>query len=353
MTLKRVSRSIGISSLILFIMLLFSGNNPLRAAEEGEEFDPGEMIAHHIQDAHSWHLWDGPYGTIPLPVILYSNDRGIEIFSSSNFYDEHHNPVSYKGYKIEHNHIVPLEEGRSVIDFSITKNVASMFISVILLFWIFFNVRRGYEKNKGKAPSGIQSFFEPIIIFLRDEVARPNIGDKYDRFMPYLLTLFFFIWFNNMLGLFPAAANVTGNIAVTGTLAVFTFIITQFSANKNYWKHIFNTPGVPWWLKIPIPIMPVVEMIGVFTKPFSLTVRLFANILAGHIIILSLFSLIFIFQSIMIGPLSVLFATFMFFLELFVALLQAFIFTILSAMYFGAAVEEHHEEEGEVKQTVV
>ena len=237
---------------------------------------------------------------------------------------------------------MPIEAGRHIQDFSITKNVASMFLSVILLFLVFASVRKGYSKNEGKAPSGIQSFFEPIIIFIRDEVAKPNIGDRYEKYLPYLLTIFFFIWFNNLLGLLPAAANVTGNIAVTGVLAIFTFIITQFSGNKNYWKHIFNTPGVPWWLKIPLPIMPVVELIGVLTKPFSLTVRLFANIIAGHIIILSLFSLIFIFQSIWVGPLSVAFAVFMYFLELFVALLQAFIFTILSAMYFGTAVEDHH-----------
>jgi F-type H+-transporting ATPase subunit a len=297
---------------------------------------------HHVVDNHTWHLWDGAYGTIYLPVILFSGDRGIEVFSSGNFYDDHHKPVEYNGYKIEHSHIMPIEAGRHIQDFSITKNVASMFLSVILLFLVFASVRKGYSKNEGKAPSGIQSFFEPIIIFIRDEVAKPNIGDRYEKYLPYLLTIFFFIWFNNLLGLLPAAANVTGNIAVTGVLAIFTFIITQFSGNKNYWKHIFNTPGVPWWLKIPLPIMPVVELIGVLTKPFSLTVRLFANIIAGHIIILSLFSLIFIFQSIWVGPLSVAFAVFMYFLELFVALLQAFIFTILSAMYFGTAVEDHH-----------
>lgn len=337
----------------LAIALVLVVGLPAYAAEEqGEAFNPGEMINHHIQDSHFWHFWDGPYGTLPLPVILWSSDRGIEMFSSFRFYDEHHQLVPYNGYQIEHGHLVPVEEGRMVIDFSITKNVAAMFLSVILLFWIFFSVKNGYVRNAGKAPKGIQSFFEPIILFIRDEVAIPNIGSKYEKYLPYLLSIFFFIWFNNMLGLFPGAANVTGNIAVTLTLALFTFIITQVSANREYWRHIFNTPGVPWWLKVPIPIMPLVELIGVFTKPFSLTVRLFANITAGHIIILSLFSLIFIFESIWVGPLSVLFAIFMNFLELFVALLQAFIFTILSAMYFGAAVEEHHHDEG-LEQKVV
>jgi F-type H+-transporting ATPase subunit a len=327
----------------LGLIFIFSGFNFVSAASDtGEEFNPGDMILHHVVDDHIWHFFDGPFGTLYLPVILYSSDRGLEVFSSSNFYDEHHQLVAYNGYKVDHSHIVPVEEGRHILDFSITKNVASMFVSVALLFFVFFSVRKGYSSNEGKAPKGIQSFFEPIIIFIRDEVARPNIGDKHEKFLPYLLTIFFFIWFNNLMGLLPGAANVTGNIAVTGTLAIFTFVITQFSGNKQYWQHIFNTPGVPWWLKIPLPIMPVVELIGVFTKPFSLTVRLFANITAGHIIILSLFSLIFIFQSILVGPLSVAFAVFMFFLELFVALLQAFIFTILSAMYFGAAVEDHH-----------
>jgi F-type H+-transporting ATPase subunit a len=173
---------------------------------------------------------------------------------------------------------------------------------------------------------------------VRDEIAKPSIGPKYERYLPYLLTIFFFIWFNNLLGLMPGGANLTGNIAVTLILATLTLIITLASSTKSYWAHIFNTPGVPWWLA---PIMVPVELIGIITKPFSLMIRLFANITAGHIIILSLFSLIFIFKSIAIGPLSVAFAVFMNFLELFVALLQAYIFTLLSAMYFGGAAEEH------------
>jgi len=337
-----------ISFLTVFFVLITGLSFCVYGSEDDhsttEEFNPGEMIMHHVSDDYSWHFFDGHYGTLFLPVILYSGDRGLEVFSSRNFYDDHHHIVEYNGYKLEHGHISSVEENRSIIDISITKNVFAMFISVALMLFVFFSVRSGYKRNEGQAPTGIQSFFEPIIIFVRDEVAKPNIGPKYEKYLPYLLTIFFFIWFNNMLGLLPGAANVTGNIAVTATLAIFTFIITQFSGNKSYWKHIFNTPGVPWWLKIPLPIMPVVELIGVFTKPFSLTVRLFANITAGHIIILSLFSLIFIFESIWVGPVSVLFAVFMMFLELFVALLQAFIFTILSAMYFGAAVVEHHDE---------
>jgi len=329
-----------------FLLVLFLGLTPLvafSASEEGEDFNPSDMIFHHIVDSHYWEFWDGPGGTLYLPVIIYDLEEGLRIFSSHHFFDEEHNPVPYQGYLMEHDHVESVA-GATVIDFSITKNVAAMFLSALILVLVFTTVARGYRKNQGKAPTGIQSFFEPIIVFIRDEVAKPNIGPKYERFMPYLLTIFFFIWFNNMLGLLPGAANVTGNLAVTLTLAILTFLITQFNGTKDYWSHIFNTPGVPWWLKFGIPIMPIVEFIGIFTKPFSLMVRLFANITAGHIIILSLFSLIFIFESLAVGPLSVIFATFMNFLELFVALLQAFIFTLLSAMYFGGAVATHHDE---------
>ncbi|GAB3824139.1 F0F1 ATP synthase subunit A [Pontibacter rugosus] len=312
------------------------------APVEGGKFQPGEMITHHIADDYTWHFADGV--VLYLPVILVDNG-GFNVFSSHNFYDENHETVPYNGYAIEHGHIVrvneagePLENHADLYDFSITKNVASMFVSVALLFIVFFIIAARYKKNPGRAPSGIQSFFEPIIIFVRDEIAKANIGPKYERYMPYLLTVFFFIWFNNLLGLMPGGANLTGNIAVTLVLALITLLITVFSGNKSYWKHIFATPGVPAWLA---PIMIPVELIGILTKPFSLMIRLFANITAGHIIILSLFSLIFIFESVAVGPLSVAFAIFMNFLELFVALLQAYIFTLLSAMYFGGAVEEH------------
>ncbi|MDX5438199.1 MAG: F0F1 ATP synthase subunit A [Pontibacter sp.] len=333
----------------LFV-LLFSFLTLTAFAEvpvEGGEFQPGDMITHHIADDYTWHFADG--AVLYLPVILVDNGE-FKVFSSHNFYDENHETVAYDGYALEHGHIVrvdeagePLEDHAALYDFSITKNVASMFISVALLLAVFFVIAGRYKNNPKAAPRGIQSFFEPIIIFIRDEIAKANIGPKYERYMPYLLTVFFFIWFNNLLGLMPGGANLTGNIAVTLVLALITLLITVFSGNKSYWKHIFATPGVPTWLA---PIMIPVELIGILTKPFSLMVRLFANITAGHIIILSLFSLIFIFRSVAVGPLSVAFATFMNFLELFVALLQAYIFTLLSAMYFGGAVEEHdHADE--------
>lgn len=192
------------------------------------------------------------------------------------------------------------------------------------------------------APSGIQSFFEPLIVFIRDDIAIPNIGKKYDRFLPYLLTVFFFIWFNNLLGLMPGGANLSGNIAFTVSLAFITLIITVFSGNKEYWAHIFWTPGIPMWLR---PIMIPVEMVGILSKPFSLTVRLFANITAGHVIILSLLGLTFVFESVMVGFASTISAVVMSLLELFVAILQAYVFTLLSAMYFGQAVAEHEHHD--------
>jgi len=237
------------------------------------------------------------------------------------------------------------------LDFSITKNVLSVFFSLIILSVIFISVARSYKKRVGKAPKGLQSFLEPVILFIRD-LAISSIGEKkYEKFIPYLLTLFFFIFFNNLFGLvpfFPGGANVTGNIAVTLVMAVFTFVIILINGNKNYWMHIFNTPGVPWWLKLPVPLMPVIELVGVFTKPFVLMIRLFANITAGHIIVLGFISLIFIFGNLhvalgySVSIVSVLFAVFIGMLELLVAFIQAYVFTLLSAIFFGMATEEHH-----------
>lgn len=377
---------VAIRSLVIFCTLLCGlgfGNNLLAsepeqtshtAEEETHEFDPGQMIIHHIKDSHEWEFARG--AVLPLPVIVWNSHKGgLDVFMSNKI-DWHHghdqetghtegeehlpdhkqeaefdpDPHAYMGYTVSNDgkliyEVNPGEYTREgIIDLSITKNVASMLISALLLILTFTAVARGFKKNKGKAPAGIQSFFEPIIVFIRDDIAKPNIGHKYERFMPYLLTVFFFIWFNNLLGLLPGAANVTGNIAVTMVLALFTLLITLFNGNKHYWQHIFNTPGVPLFLKV-IPIMPLVEFIGIFTKPFSLMLRLFANITAGHIIILSLLSLIFIFQSYAMGVVSSLFATAMNMLELFVAILQAYVFTLLSALYFGDAVQEHHGDE--------
>jgi F-type H+-transporting ATPase subunit a len=287
-----VSTSKTLKYSILFLSFFFFLTSISRAAEgnESEKFNPGEMINHHIMDSHVWEIAHGI--VVHLPVIVFSEEKGLDVFSSSNFFDEHHNTVPYNGYVMEHDHIT-LESGGHVLDFSITKNVFFLFINAAVMLLIFFSVARGYKKNKDRAPKGIQSFFEPIIIFIRDEVVKPNIGPKYEKYLPYMLTLFFFIWFGNILGLLPGAANLTGNIAVTMSLAIGTLLITNFSGNKHYWKHIFWTPGVPVLLK---PVIVPVEIIGIFTKPISLMIRLFVAITAGHIVVLSLLSLTFIFQ---------------------------------------------------------
>lgn len=327
---------------VLSLVIILFNTKLVKAADvDGEAFDPAELINHHIMDSHTWHFWDGHYGTLYLPVILYSSDRGIEVFSSSRFYDEDHNLVEYNGYKLDHEHIVPAEEGRSALDFSITKNVAFLFLNSAIMLLVFFAVAKGYKKRPNQAPKGIQSLFEPIIVFVRDDIVKPNIGPKYEKYLPYMLTLFFFIWFGNLLGLMPGAANLTGNIAVTLVLAVLTFLITNFSGNKSYWGHIFNTPGVPAALK---PIIVPVEFIGLFTKPISLMIRLFVAITAGHIVILSLISLVFIFQSYAVGFGATVIVVFISFIELLVATIQAYVFTMFSSLYIGLAIEEHHEE---------
>lgn len=335
---KKMLKTLKIS--FLATLVLITCWSPILASSGGEdgEVDLSGMIMHHITDEHGWHLADGV--DIPLPVILYSSDRGLEIFSSGRFYNEAHELVPYQGYRTEHAHIYPVDESRSVLDFSITKNVAMLFITALLLILVFAAVARGYVKNSGKAPKGIQSFFEPIIVFVRDEVVKPNIGPKYEKFMPYMLTLFFFIWFGNLLGLLPGAANLTGNIAVTGVLAVFTFIIVNVNGNKAYWGHIFNTPGVPWWLK---PVMIPVELLGIFTKPFSLLLRLFVAITAGHIVLLSIIGLTFIFHSWSVGFASALVVTVINFVEILVATIQAYVFTMFSSLYIGMAVADHDD----------
>jgi len=331
---------------------------PWQEEVQQEEFKAGDMIIEHITDAYEWHIMTvgHTHVTVPLPIMLYDEGK-FHFFMSSVFH--HHD--TYEGYYISHHEMnsgklvrkgTNGEEIRPSLDFSFTKNVLAIFISIFILIFVFLSVAKAYKKREGKAPKGLQSFLEPIIIFVRDDIAKASIGEKkYEKYLPFLLTVFFFILINNLLGIvpfFPGGANVTGNIGVTGVLAAFTFIITTFSGNKNYWMHIVNAPGVPWWLKIPIPLMPVVELMGVFTKPFVLMVRLFANISAGHIIILGFISLIFIFGEISAGAgygvavVSVGFSIFMDVLELLVAFIQAYVFTLLSALYFGMATEEHH-----------
>jgi len=332
--------------------------NTHQATHEQEKFEPGSFILGHIADSYEWHVLSvGDFHfTAPLPVIVYSKSSGLHVFMSSEF---HHGHEIYQGLEIAQagdykGKIVEIVNGKEIrpLDVSMTKNVIAMLTSMFILLWVFISVAKSYTKRKGQAPKGMQSVVEPIILFVRDEIAKPAIGEKkFEKFMPYLLTIFFFIWLNNLMGiipLLPGGANVTGNITITLVLALFTFVITTINGNKNYWLHIINTPGVPWWLKFPIPLMPIVEIMGVFTKPFVLMVRLFANIAAGHMIIMAFVSLIFIFGQIDVSlglgssVISVLFMIFMNMLELLVALIQAYVFTLLSALYFGMAIEEHH-----------
>jgi len=303
-----------------------------------KEFSMDQMIMHHVLDEHGWEFAHGV--KIPLPIILYTADRNVELFSSAKL---DHGQI-YKGYQNQHEHIVRVDAAGNVdesvhpLDFSVTKNVASLMASALILILVFLSVGQAYKKNRGKAPKGLQSFLEPVILTIKDEVVKPNIGPKYASYLPYLLTLFFFILINNVMGLTPGAANLTGNIAITLTLAVFTFVIVHVKANKNYWSHIFAPPGVPGWL---LPLFWIIEIIGIFVKPASLTIRLFANITGGHIIILSLIGLIFMFQSWAVGGGIILMGTFMTFVEILVAFIQAYIFTLLTSMYIGAAIEEH------------
>lgn len=332
-----------ISRFYYFIALLFlvGFSTPTFASEaenDTTEFNASEVILHHVLDDHVWHFFDGHHGTWFLPIIVYSSERGLDVFSSRNFYDEHHNLVEFNGYKLEHSHITLADSGNAVLDISITKNVAMLLINATLLLIVFFSVANAYKKNVGKAPKGIQSFFEPIIVFVRDEIVKPNIGHHYEKYLPYLLTLFFFILFGNFLGLLPGAGNMTGNIAVTLTLAVFTFILTNVSGNKAYWGHIFWTPGVPLALR---PIIMLVEVIGIFTKPFSLTIRLFVAITAGHIVLLSLICLAFIFKSVYVGAAASLMVLFINLIELLVAGIQAYVFTLFTSLYIGMATAEH------------
>ena len=324
---------------------------------EAKAFNVTETILEHIKDDHSWHVWGQT--SLSLPVILYT-PKGFEVFSSAKFMNEHHEHIAYKGnyeYKIiegkvkivkivDATEVVDVEASKALWDFSITKNVASLFISVLILLVVLLTAAGAYKKTGvTSAPKGVQSFMEPIVLFVRDEVAIPNIGKKkFAKYMPFLLTIFFLVLTNNFLGLipfFPGGANVSGNIAFTMTLAVCVFVVVNLSANKSYWEHIFWMPGMHWSMKL---FLAPIELIGVFTKPISLMIRLFANITAGHILVLSLICLIFIFKTVYASAIAVPFAVFIGLIELLVAFLQAYIFTMLSAMYIGMATEEHHHE---------
>jgi F-type H+-transporting ATPase subunit a len=365
----RFRRRIGCKILIIVLLItgnyinafgLEKGNQPNTEKNQSKEsFNPGDLILEHVGDSYDWYICtvNKKIVNVPLPIIIYSKQSGFHFFFSNKFDNGN---ASYLGFEISkeisnHGKIVEkLQDGSLVrpLDISITKNTLSLLISVFLLLWIFLSIARRYKLHADKAPKGLQSVLEPLILFVRDDIAIPSIGkNKYEKYLPYLLTIFFFVWINNMMGLipiFPGGANVTGNIAITMVMALFTFVITTFSGTKTYWLHMINTPGVPWWMKLPIPLMPFIEIMGVFIKPFVLMIRLFANILAGHINLLGFICLIFVFGNIhpAIGygfsPLSLVFAIFLNLLELLVAFIQAYVFTLLSALYFGMALEEAH-----------
>ena len=350
--------------LVLFASMAFSFL--LKANEENAEadtispkkFNTGELIFSHIKDSYEWHIAKVGHThiSIPLPVILYSQQSGFHAFMSIKF---HHGTESYKGFMIAkegkyERKVVEVMADGSVLrpwDFSISKNVTSMFISIFIILYIFLSAAKRYRENYARAPKGLQSWIEPVVFFIRDDIAKPSIGkEKYEKYLPFLLTIFFFIFINNLMGLvpfFPGGANLTGDISVTLVLALFTFAITTFSGSRDYWVHIINAPGVPLWLKLPIPLMPIVEIMSVFLKPFVLTIRLFANITAGHIVALGFYSLIFIFgeknifAAYGISVISITFTVFMSVLELLVAFIQAYVFTLLSALYIGLAREKH------------
>lgn len=339
----------------------------LEDTEKGgeEKFDANEVIFGHVMDAHEFHFlsWKGADGhdhhaTIPLPVILYSPTRGLNTFMSSAF---EHGHKEVNGYKLVGNDIVPVDPSEKVYDLSLTRNVVQMFIALAILLVLMLGVAKKYKTGHGvtRAPSGFQNAIEPVITFVRDEVAKPSIGHKYQKFMPFLLTIFFFILINNIFGLIPGSANVTGNIAFTAVLGVITLLVINFNGNKHYWGHIVNPP-VPFGIKL---IMVPVEILSIFIKAIALIVRLFANMLAGHIIIICLISLIFIFSSLSkvagigFSPISVGFTAFIYVIEILVAFIQAFIFTNLAAVFIGQAVEEGHhgelhDEHGHVDHTV-
>lgn len=359
------------AAFLLFTLVISAGGrangNTTEAAPEGdaagesaEKFEVGPFILDHIGDSHDWHIIGHTH--LPLPVIL-KTPGGFEVFSSAHFMGEHHHPASYTGthgtYALDGKRVVALDgAGRideaataAMWDFSLTKNAVTLLFCGTLMCLLFISVARGYTKRGSSAPKGIASLLEPIILFIRDDVAKANIGEKqYQRFTPYLLSLFFFIWFLNIIGLipfFPFGANVTGNIAIPLVLASITLILVTLLANRHYWRHIFAMPGVPVGVLV---ILTPIEIMGHFLRPLVLTARLFANIMAGHIVVLVFICLIFIFgQNSTAGGIgasipSVLFGTFVNCLEILVGVLQAYVFTLLTSIYIGTAVAEPHHD---------
>jgi len=373
-----------VAAFSLFLTPVFaqhgSEEHPPKEAPKKEAFNAKEIIFGHVLDAKEFHFLDikKEDGTvhpvsIPLPVILYSPQKGLDVFMSSKF---KHGHETHKGYailteeSIAHMGLDPKKYGIqqivavnekgeidpsvTVYDISLTRNVVQMLLALIIFVWIMLKIAKRYKKGDGvtTAPRGVQGFFEPIIVFIKDDVAKPNLGHQYMKYLPYLLTVFFFILINNIFGLIPGTANVTGNIAFTIVLGLISFAVILASSNKHYWGHIFNPPGMPLWVKF---ILVPVEFVSVFVKPMALIIRLFANMVAGHIIIICLISLIFIFSAmnkyigIAASPVAIGFTIFIYFIEILVAFLQAYIFTMLTAVFIGQAREGSHDHNKEDK----
>ncbi|TMI92974.1 MAG: F0F1 ATP synthase subunit A [Bacteroidetes bacterium] len=368
-------------SLLISIPSFANGGGAENDTTKKKSFNAQEVIFGHILDGHDFHFLDITHadGTktvvgIPLPVILYSPQRGLDFFMSSKF---HHGEEIHKGYKLlnkegieelEKENIDVKKEGLSAgkiiavdengnwnksvkfYDISITRNVVQMIIALALLVWVMISIAKRYQKGHGvkSAPTGMQNLLEPVVTFVRDEVAKPNLGDKWEKYLPYILTVFFFILINNLLGLIPGSANVTGNIAFTLILGLISFAVILVSSKKHYWGHIFNPPGMPLGVKF---ILVPVEFLSVFIKPMALIIRLFANMVAGHIIIICLISLIFIFAGLSTyagwgtSLFSIPFTIFIYFIEILVAFIQAYVFAMLTAVFVGQAFEEAHHDE--------
>jgi F-type H+-transporting ATPase subunit a len=326
------------------------------AASSEAKFDAGRDLLGHVKDAYEFHFFTigSFHAVIPLPVILYSPQRGgWAVFSSAHLEEG----GVYRGYQLNAGKVIAVNEagspdtGAKVYDISMTRNVVQMILTLIVLVWLMTGVGKKYAKNGYKsAPSGFQGALEPLVLFIRDEVAVPNLGTNATKYMPYLLTVFFFILLNVLFGLIPGSANVVGNIAFTGVLALIALVVILFSSNRHYWGHMFWPPGVP--IMVKLILIPIEIASNLIVKPGALMIRLFANMIAGHIVILSLVALIFIFaqMNIAIGwsfsPVSVAFCIFIYFIELLVAFIQSFIFTCLTAVFISQACEGELEHGG-------
>jgi F-type H+-transporting ATPase subunit a len=367
----RLIKSFTVAAFSIFLSIIslpsFAGDGGHGEGDKAEKFNASEVIFGHVLNGHEFHFFGV---SVPLPVILYSPQKGLSTFMSSSF---HHGEEAHEGYVILTKHNMEkygldpkkfheedilavdangnIDHSVKVYDFSLTRNVVQMLLALVIFVWIMLRIAKRYKTGVGvtSAPKGSQSLIEPVITFVRDEVAKPNLGHKVDKYLPYLLTVFFFILINNIFGLIPGSANVTGNIAFTAVLGIISFVVILASSNSHYWGHIFNPPGVPLGVKF---ILVPVEFLSVFIKPFALIIRLFANMVAGHIIIICLISLIFIFGELNTAagwgasPLAIGFTVFIYLIEVLVAFLQAFIFTMLTAVFIGQAFEgEHHHDE--------